>query len=115
MRQLVLAAVLVLMASGAQGSSYLDIFGTVHDPIQADDQSVHEYSGPNLEPGVVAPNAQLAEADLIYADLTGADLGDAWLTGANLSGPNLYLAGLHGTDLTGADLSGASLHCTGRG
>ncbi|MDG2051133.1 MAG: hypothetical protein P8M78_13330, partial [Myxococcota bacterium] len=55
MRQLVLAAVLVLMASGAQGSSYLDIFGTVRDPILHTSGAVHSYSGPNLQPGVVAP------------------------------------------------------------
>ena len=34
MRKIVLALVLVLMASGAQASSYLDIFGVIHDPIQ---------------------------------------------------------------------------------
>ncbi len=33
MRKLFLAAVLVLMASGAQAASYLDLFGVVHDPI----------------------------------------------------------------------------------
>ena len=33
MRKLVLAAGLALVASGAQAASYLDTFGTVHDPI----------------------------------------------------------------------------------
>jgi hypothetical protein len=34
MRKVVLATVLVLMASGAQASSYLDIFGNIINPIQ---------------------------------------------------------------------------------
>jgi len=100
MRELVLALVLVLMASGAQASSYLDIFGGVHDPIFSyvnSDYGVH-YSGPDLQPGVVAPGAFLE----------GAILNNANLAGANLSGANLTnVATLNGANLSGANLSGA--------
>ena len=49
MRKLVLlAVVLVLAASGAQASSYTNIFGGVIDPIQHVDGGDHSYSGTNL-------------------------------------------------------------------
>ena len=49
MRKLVLlAVVLVLAASGAQASSYTNIFGGVIDPIQHVDGGDHSYSGMNL-------------------------------------------------------------------
>jgi hypothetical protein len=51
MRKFVLTAVLVLMASGAQASSYQLTDGTVDDPIQSIEGGNHTYSGPNLEPG----------------------------------------------------------------
>ena len=53
MRKFFLAAVLVLVAGGAQASSYLQIGGNVVDPIQnqfALGGGNHTYSGPNLEP-----------------------------------------------------------------
>jgi len=128
MRKFFLAAALVLMASGAQASSYLDIFGVVHDPILTTEGAVHSYSGPNLGPGVnvsgpaAAPgNPQaytaLQNADLSYADLSGADLTVDLLytdlTGANLSSASLY-ADIQGTNLTNADLTGTILtHVTG--
>jgi len=100
MRKLLLAAVLVLMASGAQASSYLDIFGTVHDPILTRSGAVHSYSGPNLAPGASLAYADLAQAALVNASLTNAYLYNAYLRGANLTG----------ADLSGADLSGAALY-----
>ena len=125
MRKVVLVAVLVLMASGAQASSYLRIDGATIDPIQYTHGGNHGYSGPNLEPGVVAPGADLSNANLYLswlsganlsnADLTYSRLGLADLTNANLSGANLsnaYLAAanLLSANLTFADLSGVELN-----
>ncbi len=132
MRKYVLAAVLVLLASGAQASSYLDTFGTVHNPIQTTGGAVHSYSGPNFEPnaalsgvsllypslnsanlsGANLNNAQLYFSDLTNADLTGADmqfadLNYSDLTGANLANSNLWKTDLLGVNLTGANLAGA--------
>ena len=119
MRRIVLAAVLVLMASGAQASSYLDIFGTVHDPILDNGGLVHSYSGPNLQPEVVAPGAALSFANLILANLAlanlssalfdSADLSSADLESANLQSATLDFANLSGANLTSANLSGAIL------
>jgi hypothetical protein len=119
MRKLFLAAVLVLMASGAQASSYLQIGGNVVDPIQSILGGNHTYSGANLQPGVAAPGADLyranltlanlANANLSGADLYQADLSGANLTLANLANANLVSAGLDNTDLSGANLSGAML------
>ena len=100
MRKLVLAAVLVLMAGGAQASSYLQLGGNVVDPILTTSGAVHWYSGTNLQPG-----ANLADADLAYAYLTNANLGSSNLSYANLNGANLSNA-----DLTGANLAGAILY-----
>jgi len=110
MRKLLLVVGLVLMANGAQAASYLDIFGVVHDPIQYTYGGPHMYSGPNLEPGVVAPGANLSNASLFRANLFGADLTGANLSGANLWGANLNLANLPGANLFGASLYGANLH-----
>ncbi len=117
MRKFLLAAVLVLMASGAQASSYLDIFGVVHDPIQYTNgnPAPHHYSGPNLQPGVVAPFADLGGADLTNADLSGADLYWAAmtsvdLTNADLSGANLQYPTLGFANLSGANLTNATLY-----
>jgi hypothetical protein len=104
MRKLVLAAVLVLVASGAQASSYLQIGGTVVDPILTTSGAVHPYSGTNLQ-----YDANLTNADLAAADLADADLAFANLTNANLGSANLYGADLTGANLTGADLYGANL------
>jgi uncharacterized protein YjbI with pentapeptide repeats len=129
MRKFLLAAVLVLMASGAQASSYLDIFGNIINPIQYITGGNHLYSGPNLEPSAILPNtslpnADLASADLSFAHMKGSDLVDtnlananlasgslasATLTGANLSGATLDFTTLHSANLTGANLTGASL------
>jgi len=126
MRKLLLAAVLVLMASGAQASSYLDIFGTVHDPImwwynEAGEEASgdHTYSGPNLEPGATLTRANLDEAWLLSANLSGADLSNAQLSttilehanlsGANLGGAILLSAYMRSADMSNADLSGANL------
>ncbi len=64
MRKLVLAAVLVLVAGGAQASSYLQIGGTVVDPILTTSGAVHPYSGTNLQP----------DANLSYAYLNNVTL-----------------------------------------
>ena len=122
MRRFVLVAGLVSLASGAHASSYLDIFGTVHDPILDNGGLVHSYSGPNLQPEVVAPGAALSFADLALANLplanlSGATLESASLEGAdlgsaNLSGANLYFADLTSANLTSANLAGASLFGT---
>ena len=69
MRKLVLAAVLVLVAGGAQASSYLQIGGTVVDPILTTSGAVHPYSGPNLQPNANLANANLPAAYLSYANL----------------------------------------------
>jgi hypothetical protein len=123
MRKLLLAIGLVLMAGGAQGSSYLQIGGNVVDPIQYTYGGNHHYSGPNLEPGAAAPGADLNNAILTGATLSGANFRLATLSGADLSGANLSFADLTGaligasagaavffnTNVTNADLSGANL------
>ncbi len=96
MRKLILAAVLVLMASGAQASSYLQIGGTVVDPILTTSGAVHWYSGTNLQPGAYLGSANLAFANLTNANLYGAYLGSANLSDANLSNANLSNADLYG-------------------
>ncbi len=100
---------LTLIGSGAaQAASYVDIYGTVVNPIQNTSGGNSTYSGSNLE-----PNANLYGAYLRYADLTAATLDSADLTGANLiyadlTGADLTYTTLHNADLTNADLSGAS-------
>jgi uncharacterized protein YjbI with pentapeptide repeats len=113
MRELVLAAVvLVLMASGAQASSYLDIYGVIHNPIQNTDGGNHSYAGPNLEPGANLTGANLVGADLVGADLTNADLTNADLTNADLTNADVNSANLFETVLTSAKLIGANLSGT---
>lgn len=112
------------MAGGAQASSYMDVYGTVHDPILTTSGMVHAYWGPDLEFNVSAIGASLSNANLAFADLSyawmpganlsGADLTGAYLQYANLSSTNLGGTNLNGaylayTDLSGADLSGANL------
>ena len=109
MRKLVLAAVLVLMAGGAQASSYLQLGGNVVDPILTTSGAVHWYSGTNLQPGAYLGSANLAFANLTNANLYGAYLGSANLTDANLSNANLDFASLYYANLTNANLYGASL------
>ena len=104
MRKLVLAAVLVLMASGAQASSYLQLGGNVVDPILTTSGAVHWYSGTNLQPG-----AYLGSANLAYANLTNANLYGANLDFANLGSANLTNADLADADLADAYLDGAYL------
>jgi len=114
MRKLVLAAVLVLMAGGAQASSYLQLGGNVVDPILTTSGAVHWYSGTNLQPGAYLGSANLAFANLTNANLYGAYLGSANLTDANLSNANLYLAlGLSNT--TGTPDYDALTNFTGTG
>ncbi len=109
MRKLILAAVLVLMAGGAQASSYLQLGGNVVDPILTTSGAVHWYSGTNLQPGAYLGSANLAFANLTNANLYGAYLGSANLTDANLSNANLDFASLYYANLTNANLYGASL------
>jgi hypothetical protein len=104
MRKFVLAAVLILVAGGAQAASYLQNGGAIVDPIQSTLGGNHSYSGANLQPG-----AFLANADLTFAILNSADLVNATLTSANLSNANLTDAILFDADLFNADLSNADL------
>jgi len=97
------------MASGAQASSYLDILGTVNDPILTPGGAVHSYSGPNLQPGVVAPGADLSFADLGLAALAEANLSSAILSSTDLSSSDMESANLGSAYLDFADLSGANL------
>ncbi len=119
MRKLILAIALVLMASGAQASSYLQIGGNVVDPILTTSGAVHPYSGTNLQPGAYLlaanlsnaylSNANLSNADLDFANLSNANLTNANLIFARLDGAYLGSANLYGADLTGANLTGANL------
>jgi hypothetical protein len=109
--RLVVCLAVLLVAGSAQAASYLDIFGTVHDPIQnryTPPGGYHPYGGPNLQPGAEPGNADLSGANLTNADLGGAYLRFADLIDANLSGADLRFADLIGADL-GADLHLASL------
>ena len=92
MRNFVFSAVLLLLASAAQASSYLDIFGNIINPIQytaAGGGGNHAYSGPNLEPSVTLPVSDLARAELPNADLSSAVLSGSDLSSANLINANL--------------------------
>ncbi len=119
MRKLVLAAVLVLVAGGAQASSYLQIGGTVVDPILTMTGAVHPYSGTNLQPGANLSYANLFGANLYYANLSNANLdianlSGAWMSNANLfdaslGSANLSYAYLYYANLTNANLSDANL------
>lgn len=101
---------LTLIGSGsAQASSYLDVFGVVHDPIQDIYGDDSFYSGNNLEPGADLVDADLEEADLPGASLSNANLSDSYLFGANLSGADLSFADLTWADLSESDLSDANL------
>ena len=76
MKTLVLVVGLLLIGSGAQAASYLDISGTVHDPIQSVVGGDLSCSGPNL-----GPNAYLRYADLFSADLTDYSGGSPYYYG----------------------------------
>lgn len=114
MRSLTLAVILslslfVLAASGAQAASYQSINGTVTPAILYDFSGgpLHDYVGPNLEPGANLTNAYLAFADLAFADLSGANLTNANLASVELSGADLPNSDSTGANLVGAQLSGA--------
>ena len=97
-RQIILSlALFSLVASGAQAASYVQIDGTVVDPIQSRLGGDLAYAGPNLEPKAYLQSADLSGANLTDADLREADLSDADLRDANLIG-----ATMTATDLTGA-------------
>ncbi len=119
MRKLILAAVLVLMAGGAQASSYLQLGGNVVDPILTTSGAVHWYSGTNLQPGAYLGSANLAFANLTNANLYGAYLGSANLSDANLSNANLSNADLYGalglSNTTGTPDYDALTNFTGTG
>jgi hypothetical protein len=112
MRKLGLVAVLVLMASGAQGSSYLDINGVVHDPILTTSGAVHPISGAHLGPWVAVTGMDLSNADLPQANLRNVNMFNTNLSGANLTGARIQAnsgssneVNLSGANLTDADLS----------
>jgi hypothetical protein len=94
-----------LVATSVDAAWYQKIDGTKVDPILDVFGYTQSYSGPNLQPGVVLPDA----AYLRFAVLTYADLSSADLAGANLAGALLDGGDLSSADLTGADLWGASL------
>ena len=101
---------LSLLVSGrVWATSYVDIYGVVHDPIQDIYGDEHGYSGDNLEPGADLVEADLEWADLPNANLSQADLADAYMVEANLSGANLSFANLTWADLEEADLTDADL------
>ena len=113
-------------ASVANASSYLRLDGVTVNPIQSYYGGNHSYAGPNLEPGVVAPGAQLGSANLILASLDHANLSGAWLDGADLSSADLSFANLSGAsmwaccgqapNLTGANFRNADLsYISGKG
>ena len=110
MRKFVLAAVLVLVAGGAQAASYQTTTGTIVDPIQTTSGTDHFYVGESLHPFgdyVLTPN--LTDANLTNADLRGATLFDANLSGATLTNADLTIATLSGANLGGADLTNAEM------
>ena len=107
MRKLLLAAALVLMASGAQAAGYCDQLLQYHDPILDVYGNVHPYSGPDLCYNHIPHGAQLAYADLELLDLSYGSLARASLNYANLSNAYFEGASLAGADLTGANLTGA--------
>ena len=114
MQKLVLTVVLVLTTSGAQASSYTNIYGGVHDPIQLVNGGNHPYTGSNLTDntdlsGAVLSGAYLYDANLGYSILSDANLSDTNLTGADLSFANLTDANLVGATLIYADLSSSDL------
>jgi len=127
MRTFFLAAVLVLMASGAQAASYLSwssgVIGTiVYNRAEPTDPVIpHPYDGPDLGPMVSSPNAFLSDASIFHAvlssanlnnaDLSYATLGGAFLDAANLSLADLTCAILTDANLSGANLTGANLAC----
>ncbi|MEZ4282304.1 MAG: pentapeptide repeat-containing protein [Myxococcota bacterium] len=99
---LVVAVVGSMVAQGAGAASYQKIDGTIVDPILDRLGATHPYAGPDLSPGVSAPNTSLRNADLAQADLAGADFYHAILEDADLTG----------ADLSGADLAGVDLRST---
>ena len=64
---------LLLIGSGAQAAAYLDISGTVHDPIQSVLGGDLSYSGPNL-----GPNANLYRANLYRAEYVDNTIGSPY-------------------------------------
>ena len=102
-----LVGLLTLIGSGAaQAASYLDIYGTVHDPIQNTYGGDSSYSGSNIEQDANLTGADLTDTNLNYADLSDADLTNANLTNASLINASLIAANLTDANLTGANLRG---------
>jgi hypothetical protein len=104
-----LASTLFLGASPVRAASYQTVFATIVDPIQSISGGAHPYSGPNLEPFVSVPSANLSSALLVDADLYVADLRFANLSGSNLDGSLLEFALLIDALLVGTRLVDASL------
>jgi hypothetical protein len=113
-RPLLVTLIVVLLATSAQGASYVDVDSVVIDPIQIRSEfggGNHPYTGPNLQPSATIAAAcsagqNLSQADLFRADLRDTDLSGCDLSDANLTGADLTGANLAGADLTGADLTG---------
>ncbi len=119
----VLLAVLLRLFSdsAAMAASYQQRDGTIVDPIQyRDGGGDHFYSGPDLEPGVIASGASLVSAVLGSADLRNASMADAsfkeaLLTDADFSGALLQRASFFETiaddsTFVGADLRFANMN-----
>ena len=99
-----------MIGSGAaQAASYVDVYGTVHDPIQSMLGGDLPYAGANLEPNADLSNANLTGAYLYRANLSDANLSNANLTGALLDDADLRDADLRDADLTNANLKWAYL------
>ena len=109
MRKFVLAAVLVLVAGGAQAASYLQNDSAIVDPIQTTSGTDHSYSGANLHVSASLHSADLNNANLHFANLYNAGLSNANLSGATLTNAQLTSANLSSATLNNADLTSANL------
>ena len=110
MRKFFFAAVLILVAGGAQAASYRQNDSAVVDPIQTTSGTDHSYSGANLQPFANLTSADLNNANLSSALLTNAELDSANLTNANLTDVNLTNASLWLADMSDVNLSSANLN-----
>ena len=106
----VVVGLLVFTSGVAQASSYLDIFGTVHDPILTTTGATHSYSGTNLSPGANLAFAVLDFAELAFADLDHTTMDYAELEHADLSNSDMHFVTLRYADLSNSDFTSSNLH-----
>ena len=106
-----LSACLFLCVSlNSFGAYFVQLDGTIVNPITDRDGTPLNYSGNNLEPFADLSYADLYFADLTRANLTGASLLGASLNSADLDNADLSNANLIGADLTDATMDGLNLH-----